>query len=609
MAEGRKIDVEIAFTGADKARSQMEGLAGATDEWSESLANVSKEELEAARKLERLEKAESRLRSKLSNNAGFQQHVMAARQAGREAERLARAEAMAARELEIAGKRADIAADHFLEMVGAQERAGEASASMSSRVGSATASLGGMISVVGAGNPDMARLGGVMSVVGSAASQMGQSMDLVSITIAAMTVAVSALAAGMDHLAEEEAQLREENNRLEHSYQDLAQEISNTLATASRVQRNMRGLGTEIEAEAELRHLESLQEVTQRELDQYERQRRELSGLQRTFGGAELDRLDRAINLRRQTLIDLRAGIAGARLGVEAARDTQIAETIEDTFDAAEDAARRRRRGGRHRDNSEQLARERIRLAEEEKRLIEQIDEAVQRRIQTERELAKELAEAAALAREREAAARVQAGADAVSEAEKEQQRRAVLANQRLEDIRKEEEERQRQVAQTRSQVTDMGDEVGAVFSNAFRLAITGQEDLGVALQQGFSDLMLQKGTEAIFDGTKALFEAVGYAATGNAPAAAGKATEGVGLIALGASVGAIGAAIAPPAGGGAERPRSEPEPGEGGGGTTILNFDSPLAIVGSEREVAMQLNATVSRGIGRQLTPTRRAA
>lgn len=612
----QKIDVEIAFTGADKARTQMEGLADSTDGFSQSLANVSAEELKAAQKLESLERAEARLRSKLSNNAGFQQHIFSLRQAQSEADRLARAEAMAARELEIAQKRADLAADAFLRMVGAEKEAADGSASLSSKVGAATSSIGGMISVVGAGNPAMAQLGGIMSVVGSAASQMGQSMDPVSVTISVMTIAISALAAGMDHLAEQERQLVEENNALERSYQDLAQEISNTLSTTARVQRNMQGLGTEIEATAQLRHLESLQTVTQRELDQYLRQRNELSGLQRTFGGEELDRLDSAIALRQQTLVDLRAGIAGARLGVEAARDTQIAETIEDTFDAAENAARRRS-GGRGNRVNETL--EMLRRAEEEAAAAAMVlendmlaalgDEADQHSVINDL-LNERLSTAQLLVDEEKRMMDEQRRAqEAADEAWRTDETRVRLAREHLAEIEKEEELRQEAANKTRADINEIGADAAGIASDIFRLALSGQEDLGAAFQAYFSDLMIQKGSEAVFDGTKALFEAVGFAATGNAPAAAGKAAEGAGLIALGVAAGAVGAAIAPPAGGAAERPRSEPTPDQGGGGTTVINFDSPLAIVGDERTVAMQLNATINRGTGRQLTPGRRAA
>lgn len=609
----RKINVEVDFA-TKEAQANVKALSGEMDGFSQSLANVSAEELQAAQKLERLERNTSRLQSRLANNQGFQQHLMSLRRSRAEAEKAAEAEARLAREVEIAGQRADIAEDRFLQMVGAQEQAGEASASLSSRAGAATASIGGMISVIGAGNEDLARLGGLASVAGSAISQLGTSMDPVSITISALTLGISALAVAMDSAAEAEARMREENDALLHSLQDIEQQIRGNLRAQSELERDMLGLGTEIQTRARRQRLEQIRDVTFRELVQARRERNEIEGsVLAGFREGRIRELDRIISAREDTLADLRRGIEGAGRAEAIARREEAEAIRADTEEAAT-AGRRRGRGGQSalQREIEQKQRELMELANERARAEKETATALLEQVESVDQIVAALLERRDITQDiAEEEKRMAAEADVRQRASEEQimANRTAAARQRMQELTKEEEESTRRRDAEMARFTDAGEEAAGVLSNAFQLALTGQEDLGTALAAGFSDLMLQKGTQAVFDGTVALFQAAGYFATGNTPAGVGKTAEGLGLIALGASVGAVGAAIAPPVGGTAEQPRTEPDPAEAGGGTLVVNYNNPLAIVGDERTVAESLSGIERRGLGRQITPGRRAA
>ena len=472
-----KIEVEISFAGSEKAARQMEALAGNTEDFSRSLANLSREEVAAADKMARAEAQAKRLESQVTNNTrGLQQLVLALRAQRAEADRAATAEANLAREMTILSERADIAVQSFERQELGMHAVEAASTSMASKLGAATASLGGMISVVGAGNPEMARLGGLMSVVGSAASQFQGKIDPLSAGIAALTVVVSAIAVAMDHLSERERALMETNNALSRSYSELHDEMASALQAQSELERDMQGLGTETQARARVARLESLQATTVAELDRLTSRREEMNGLERTFGGAELERLDRDIAREQNTLANLRVGIEGARAGIQAARDTQALEALDAVDPAMEEApARRRGGGGRAAEDRNQAEIDRInRLnAAEEQRLafIRQREEeekaGLEEIIRLERQRAAEelqnmeAAKAAREAYEAEAAQRRQAQREAEAGA-----------------IRKLAAEEEARIARMRAQIDDQGKEIAGVFSTAFGLAIRGQEDL-----------------------------------------------------------------------------------------------------------------------------------
>lgn len=140
--------------------------------------------------------------------------------------------------------------------------------------------------------------------------------------------------------------------------------------------------------------------------------------------------------------------------------------------------------------------------------------------------------------------------------------------------------------------LNNAGETLGAVFSNAFQAAISGQEDFGEAMEQGIKRVLLQYGTQMVAEGVGALLTGVGNIIF-NPPAAAAKLAEGAGKIALGVGLGAAGAAMPAAASGGAgarpaEGPRG-PAANEHPGGvapvTIVMN--APVIMGGTHAEVA----------------------
>lgn len=155
------------------------------------------------------------------------------------------------------------------------------------------------------------------------------------------------------------------------------------------------------------------------------------------------------------------------------------------------------------------------------------------------------------------------------------------------------------QMARIQQQVdawTSAGERIGGVIAGAFKTAIQGQEDFGVAVIKGFKSIAIEFGGQMIAEGVGALFTAIGNTIL-NPPAAATKAAEGAGKIALGVGLGAAGAAIpVPSAGGGqAKPPRLGPaSSGEGGGGSVTYNLNAPAVVTGTRAELGREMSRTI---------------
>lgn len=176
-------------------------------------------------------------------------------------------------------------------------------------------------------------------------------------------------------------------------------------------------------------------------------------------------------------------------------------------------------------------------------------------------------------------------------------EREQMQALERLRDKQKEAHEEQ--MARIQQQVdawTSAGERIGGVIAGAFKTAIQGQEDFGVAVIKGFKSIAVEFGGQMIAEGVGALFTAIGNTIL-NPPAAATKAAEGAGKIALGVGLGAAGAAIpVPSAGGGqAKPPRLGPaSSGEGGGGSVTYNLNAPAVVTGTRAELGREMSRTI---------------
>lgn len=613
----RKVNVEIDFTGTDKAAAGVKKVSDGMEGFSHSLANVSAEELKAAAQLERLERQTARLQTRLANNAGFQQSLMSLRR-----QRAAAAEASTAEDqFAAAARRASEAAAAQGEASTSAAQGlnthGMAAAEAANRTGQMIGAVGNLATVAAASIPELNQYAGIIGGVGTAISAAASSMGPWGIALAAATVALPPLIALLREEEEATRDVEAANHDAAASFDDMVHSIQRANRERARAERVAMGLGTVEEQQAQLR-------VAQARLENLEEQRRQASILEATsrVGRVNARMVDNiAAAQQQQRSLGIAIDDQESRVA-EAQRQLRIAQ-LEQSRDvgeglAADQEARRRRGGGRRgEDPTIAMIRQAEREAEAAAMSLEfDLVRALGDEYDEQRETLGDMLELVRLrlSAEYEEAANAKERSDELARLEQEKEEEAFQRRARAKELADEEEAKREEEATRRrdaemKKFSDAGEAAAGVLSSAFQLAITGQEDLGVALAQGFSDLMLQKGTEAVFDGTKALFEAVGYATTGNAAAAAGKAAEGAGLIALGASVGAVGAAIAPPAGGAAEQPRTEPDPADAGGGTLVVNYNSPLAIVGDERTVAQSISGIGRRSLGRQITPGRRAA
>ncbi len=176
-------------------------------------------------------------------------------------------------------------------------------------------------------------------------------------------------------------------------------------------------------------------------------------------------------------------------------------------------------------------------------------------------------------------------------------EREQMQALERLRDKQKEAHEEQ--MARIQQQVdawTSAGERIGGVIAGAFKTAIQGQEDFGVAVIKGFKSIAVEFGGQMIAEGVGALFTAIGNTIL-NPPAAATKAAEGAGKIALGVGLGAAGAAIPVPSAGSAQAkpPRLGPaSSGEGGGASVVYNLNAPAVVTGTRAELGREMARTI---------------
>jgi len=597
------VEVELTFEGTDKAAAGMEKVAGATDEVSQSLANVTAEELKAADKMRRLERQTARLQSQLAKNTGgLQKNLFAlrAKRAAEEAaatgvEKLAAAEAKAALAIELESVAA-------VEGTAANAALGASAAGATTTFGTMTSAAGSLLTVVGVLIPEAGIAAGAVGALGAASSATATAMGAIAPVLIGLTVALPIVISLFREEASAAEDSEEANKRLTRSYEELLESIQTTNRARTQEQTLAMGLGTINEQQARLQEAEERHSNLEGEISDLQARR---TNARTDLGfaelAAELEGISGDISVRRLQRDRADEDIRAAREGLRLAREEQaadITEGLEADLAAREERSTRSRggsRGGARAERDDQQARidaiNRLNTAEEQHLAL----------LREEKELRGEIL------RKTEEQARLEA-AKTLEVAERNEERRLKdladresEAMRRLEELEKEGEERRAEMARTSAMVDEEGKQIAGVFSKAFALAIRGQEDFGVALQAGFSELLLRKGEEAVFDGSVALLQAVGFFATGNVPAGVGKTTEGLGLIALGATAGAVGAAIAPSSGGGAERPREEPADQDLSGSTTIINFDSPVVTAQTNTELAQSLQTTMNRGFGRQ--------
>lgn len=179
-------------------------------------------------------------------------------------------------------------------------------------------------------------------------------------------------------------------------------------------------------------------------------------------------------------------------------------------------------------------------------------------------------------------------------------ERAQLQALERLRDKQKEaHEEQMSRIQQQVDAWTSAGDRIGGVIAGAFKTAIQGQEDFGVAVVKGFKSIAIEFGGQMIAEGVGALFTAIGNTIL-NPPAAATKAAEGAGKIALGVGLGAAGAAIPVPSTGAsaqARPPRLGPSSqGSEGGGSVVVNLNAPAVVTGTRAETGRELGRAISQ-------------
>ena len=466
------------------------------------------------------------------------------------------------------------------------------------RLVSAFGSMGSAMTLLG---PQASRLGGALSAVGSSIANTTTTMGPFGIVLGVVTVGLGLLVPAL-------SAAREETEELGASAMDTTRKLG-AMANMAALVRQARE-GAEVQRRRD-QGLETLSEIQTRQ-----------ATVQQNLQG------EGTLSSQRQVLADLRTRLreAEGRAGVRAAARTNLQMSVAGPVAGVAI-------GERPSDIRAEIARQEAAIEENERNLSAEASDLKRREIAARTEViigqaevepgragrrrrGRRLSPAAQEMVDIESKRKIGAVAFAAAARETFHEEVEQLAemealeeaahNERIARMDREKQKRDEmhqaeleQQAETVRAFGDAGAEVGSFFTSIYGQMINDQKSFEEAFVASFKKLMIEKGSEAVFDGTKMIFEGIGMLIN-PATSAEGalKIAAGGGMIALGVAAGAAGAAISVPGGGGAPAsPRASSDAGGGGEKTIVLNMNGPL------------LTAQTEAGVGRSVTRSLRQA
>ena len=482
------------------------------------------------------------------------------------------------------------------------------------RLVSAFGSMGSAMTLL---SPSASRLGGAMSAVGSSIAMTTANMGPLGIVLGAVTLALGLAVPALAAMRSETDDLGDSATATTRKLSTMAgmmQRIQRIQAVISLEQALSRGEATQLQHQAagavqrealagapvaghpltasrtRLSDLESELATAEQQLNAA-MAGADQGGLANDPSGRGLEVTQRRRRLRRR-VAGLRRGAEEARQAVagdigqaraEALRHEDLGRVQQVAEVVVIGSAGRRRRGGGRRGGGRRGGRGGRRMTE-----LERLDAGKRRRDEIvvqeqEKRRAVFLAEVSDL-EQREAAE------EAFHEA---QMQRLDAEKQKRDELHAAEMAQQQE---TIGKFSEAGAEVGGFFTDIYGQMVGDQKTFEEAFIASFKRLMIEKGSEAVFDGTKMVFEGIGMIMNPATSAEGGtKIAAGAGMIALGVAAGAAGAAISVPGGGGApESPRAGGEAGGGGDKTIVLNMNGPLLTAQSEAGVGRSVQRSL---------------